>query len=283
MEMEDSVAHMFDDGVALPFPPLPDDLDDLDDLLMQFLGSEEDCDASSGGAVADLGQAKSLLQEVAAAALATPSRPASSGSADSTPAHAPASSCDSEGSSPAAPTGAAYAGSGAMRLVTTALGACGAAATGAASQLVAVATAAVSHQLADVGAAARAAHMASTAARSGGVTGTSRQGSGDAFSSGDSSDTDEDMEDDAPGGGSYGVAGGGGGCNKRKAPDVDWRAIADPAERRRQRRLAKNRVTAARSRERKKCQWSKMEAKLQVCVVLLLWQRGLGRARGRIG
>ncbi|GFH32109.1 BZIP domain-containing protein, partial [Haematococcus lacustris] len=40
--------------------------------------------------------------------------------------------------------------------------------------------------------------------------------------------------------------------NKRKAPDVDWRSITDPAERRRQRRLAKNRMTAARSRERKK-------------------------------
>ncbi|KAJ9530784.1 hypothetical protein QJQ45_028668 [Haematococcus lacustris] len=50
--------------------------------------------------------------------------------------------------------------------------------------------------------------------------------------------------------------------NKRKAPDVDWRSITDPAERRRQRRLAKNRMTAARSRERKKEQWSDMEAKL---------------------
>lgn len=51
----------------------------------------------------------------------------------------------------------------------------------------------------------------------------------------------------------------GGAGNKRKAPDVDWRAITDPAERRRQRRLAKNRVTAARSRERKKVQWADME------------------------
>lgn len=42
------------------------------------------------------------------------------------------------------------------------------------------------------------------------------------------------------------------GSAKRKAPDVDWRSIADVEERRRQRRLAKNRVTAARSRERKK-------------------------------
>mmetsp|Transcript_33878 Transcript_33878/g.75130 ORF Transcript_33878/g.75130 Transcript_33878/m.75130 type:complete len:411 (-) Transcript_33878:1543-2775(-) len=50
--------------------------------------------------------------------------------------------------------------------------------------------------------------------------------------------------------------------NKRKAPEVDWRAIEDPAERRRQRRLAKNRVTAARSRERKKVQWADMEIKL---------------------
>jgi hypothetical protein len=47
-----------------------------------------------------------------------------------------------------------------------------------------------------------------------------------------------------------------------QAPEVDWRSIADPAERRRQRRLAKNRVTAARSRDRKKSQWADMEAKL---------------------
>lgn len=33
---------------------------------------------------------------------------------------------------------------------------------------------------------------------------------------------------------------------KRRAPVVDWRAINDPEERRKQRRLAKNRVTAAR-------------------------------------
>eukprot|EP00195_Chlamydomonas_chlamydogama_P005558 CAMPEP_0202895954 /NCGR_PEP_ID=MMETSP1392-20130828/5052_1 /ASSEMBLY_ACC=CAM_ASM_000868 /TAXON_ID=225041 /ORGANISM="Chlamydomonas chlamydogama, Strain SAG 11-48b" /LENGTH=319 /DNA_ID=CAMNT_0049581151 /DNA_START=210 /DNA_END=1168 /DNA_ORIENTATION=- len=50
--------------------------------------------------------------------------------------------------------------------------------------------------------------------------------------------------------------------NKRKAPEIDWRSIEDPAERRRQRRLAKNRVTAARSRERKKVQWADMELKL---------------------
>lgn len=47
-----------------------------------------------------------------------------------------------------------------------------------------------------------------------------------------------------------------------QAPEVDWRAITDPSERRRQRRLAKNRVTAARSRERKKAQWSVMEERL---------------------
>lgn len=55
------------------------------------------------------------------------------------------------------------------------------------------------------------------------------------------------------------------GANKRKAPEVDWRAITDPAERRRQRRLAKNRVTAARSRDRKKVQWVELEERLQVC------------------
>ena len=47
-----------------------------------------------------------------------------------------------------------------------------------------------------------------------------------------------------------------------QAPEIDWRSITDPAERRRQRRLAKNRMTAARSRERKKVQWADMEAKL---------------------
>ena len=46
------------------------------------------------------------------------------------------------------------------------------------------------------------------------------------------------------------------------APEIDWRSITDPAERRRQRRLAKNRVTAARSRERKKVQWAELEARL---------------------
>jgi len=51
-------------------------------------------------------------------------------------------------------------------------------------------------------------------------------------------------------------------CNKRKATEVDWRSISDPAERRRQRRLAKNRVTAARSRERKKVQWAELEGRL---------------------
>jgi cyclic AMP-dependent transcription factor ATF-2 len=49
---------------------------------------------------------------------------------------------------------------------------------------------------------------------------------------------------------------------RRRAPEVNWRAISDPAERRRQRRLAKNRVTAARSRERKKEQWAETAARL---------------------
>ncbi|KAG2440604.1 hypothetical protein HYH02_010183 [Chlamydomonas schloesseri] len=83
--------------------------------------------------------------------------------------------------------------------------------------------------------------------------GTSRQGSRE--DSGDSSDTDhdDDMVD------SKGKSAG----NKRKAPEVDWRQIEDPAERRRQRRLAKNRVTAARSRERKKAAWSELEERLK--------------------
>lgn len=49
---------------------------------------------------------------------------------------------------------------------------------------------------------------------------------------------------------------------KRRAPEVDWRSITDPTERSKQRRLAKNRVTAARSRDRKKEQWGEMEARL---------------------
>lgn len=68
------------------------------------------------------------------------------------------------------------------------------------------------------------------------------------------SDSDTAAEDNA-GGSNKG--------QKRKAPDVDWRSIEDPVERRRQRRLAKNRVTAARSRERKKSQWQVMEDKLR--------------------
>lgn len=76
-----------------------------------------------------------------------------------------------------------------------------------------------------------------------------------------SEDMDSDSEDstDEDGAPSTAVTKAG---SKRKAPDVDWRSITDPAERRRQRRLAKNRVTAARSRERKKSQWAVMEDKL---------------------
>lgn len=51
-------------------------------------------------------------------------------------------------------------------------------------------------------------------------------------------------------------------ANKRRAPEVDWRSIDDPAERRKQRRLAKNRITAARSRERKKEQIVTMEDRM---------------------
>lgn len=45
---------------------------------------------------------------------------------------------------------------------------------------------------------------------------------------------------------------------------IDWRLIEDPAERRRQRRLAKNRMTAAKSRERRKCQFADLEARLSL-------------------
>lgn len=165
-------------------------------------------------------------------------RPASSGDAAGSTG---ASACHSGGSSPALaaspPLGSAAAGL-VPRLVTTCLGAS-----------------------ACCGAAGGAAAMYEAFARSSGFTGTSGQASGShggTFSGADSSDSD-DM-DDALDAGCEARKGAG---SKRKAPDVDWRAIADPSERRRQRRLAKNRVTAARSRERKKSQWSEMEAKLQ--------------------
>lgn len=73
----------------------------------------------------------------------------------------------------------------------------------------------------------------------------------DSSLSDDSADTEEDME-----------CNGQAKVNKRKAPEIDWKSITDPAERRRQRRLAKNRVTAARSRERKKAQWAELEERL---------------------
>ena len=167
-------------------------------------------------------------------------RPASSGDAAGSTG---ASACHSAGSSPAlaasSPLGSAAAGL-VPRLVTTCLGASACCAAGGAVA------------------------MYEAFARSSGFTGTSGQASGsraDTYSGGDSSDSDDDIDMD--GAVDAGAARKGAG-SKRKAPEVDWRAIADPSERRRQRRLAKNRVTAARSRERKKSQWSEMEAMLQV-------------------
>jgi len=50
---------------------------------------------------------------------------------------------------------------------------------------------------------------------------------------------------------------------KRKTPTVDWTKIEDVEERRRQRRLEKNRNTAAVSRERKKAQLQRLEERVK--------------------
>ncbi len=52
------------------------------------------------------------------------------------------------------------------------------------------------------------------------------------------------------GGANHKVVGG----SKRKVEEVDWRTVSDPEDRRRLRRMAKNRRTAAASRERKKAE-----------------------------
>lgn len=95
----------------------------------------------------------------------------------------------------------------------------------------------------------------------------------DASKDGDAGMGDDGGEDDTPfasfvpgaggndGGGTYGgsddheMGDGPGGRNKggrKKAPEIDWRSVTDPDERRRLRRMAKNRRTAAASRERKR-------------------------------
>jgi cyclic AMP-dependent transcription factor ATF-2 len=50
---------------------------------------------------------------------------------------------------------------------------------------------------------------------------------------------------------------------KRKAPAIDLSTIEDPQERKKQRRLAKNRVTAALSRERKKAQMANLQNRVK--------------------
>lgn len=59
---------------------------------------------------------------------------------------------------------------------------------------------------------------------------------------------------------------------RRKATEVDWRTVSDPEERKRLRRMAKNRRTAAASRERKKAALDNLNAecdslKAQVAVL----------------
>ncbi|GIL69334.1 hypothetical protein Vretimale_13446 [Volvox reticuliferus] len=228
-----------------PVPQLPDDLDDLftDDLL-QFLNAPDAGQPTSTG----IQQAPVVSPPLGAAGSAATAPSASSSSlsevatspsspAPGPPLHAPMPmACGA--SSPVAPLQVQQA-LGVPRLVTTA----------AAQQMW---TAML--QAAYGAAPAAVACVDDAKAGSTQQAGTSRQGSRDC--SEDSSDTDHDdleMVDSKSK-----TAG-----NKRKAPEIDWRQIEDPAERRRQRRLAKNRVTAARSRERKKAMWSELEEKLK--------------------
>ncbi|GIL60894.1 hypothetical protein Vafri_15716 [Volvox africanus] len=228
-----------------PLPQLPDDLDDLftDDLL-QFLNASDASQPSTTG-----------MQQTPVASVPLPAAgpaataPASSSSSQSDVATSPSSpapvpfqqtpppmACGT--SSPLAPLHVHQA-LNVPRLVTTA----------AAQQM-------WTAMLQAAYGAAPAAVACADEAKPGSTqqAGTSRQGSRDC--SADSSDTDQDDHEMVD---SKSKTAG----NKRKAPEIDWRQIEDPAERRRQRRLAKNRVTAARSRERKKAMWSELEDKLK--------------------
>lgn len=91
---------------------------------------------------------------------------------------------------------------------------------------------------------------------------------GPTWSSGRGSDDDDDVMDGdeetpfasfVPADDRGGSGGGEGGSypsrnrgGRKKAPEIDWRSVQDPEERRRLRRMAKNRRTAAASRERKR-------------------------------
>ncbi|GLC44660.1 hypothetical protein PLESTB_001330800 [Pleodorina starrii] len=231
-----------------PLPQLPDDLDDLfTDDLVQFLTAPDGSEAPAQGHR----QEPVALPSVMVAAPAAISAPSASSSASLSeagtspsspalpPAPAPASACGAA-STPLAPL-QAQAAFAVPRLVTTV----------AAQQMW---TAMLQAAYNNAAPATATACVDDAKARSMQPAGTSRQGSHDC--SADSSDTDHDDHEMVD---SKGKTAG----NKRKAPEVDWRQIEDPAERRRQRRLAKNRVTAARSRERKKAMWSELEEKLK--------------------
>ncbi|PNH01421.1 Transcription factor HY5 [Tetrabaena socialis] len=229
-----------------PSGSLPDDLDYLiDDELMQFLNDPEPAKACWQAP-------DSIPAPVVSSSSVQSSRDTSDGGCAASP---PSTTC---GSSPPpvapaiAPAAAAYAAfqlqmqPGAPcqgldpRLITTT----------AAQQLW---TAVLAAAQAAAPCSAPAVPVDEAKAR-GQPAGTSRQGSADCSADSSGSDGDDDGDDMD----SKARAG-----NKRKAPEVDWRQITDPSERRRQRRLAKNRVTAARSRERKKAAWSELEEKLK--------------------
>ncbi|GLI66722.1 hypothetical protein VaNZ11_010660 [Volvox africanus] len=226
-----------------PLPQLPDDLDDLftDDLL-QFLNASEAGQPTTATGMQQMPVA-SIPSSVAGPAATAPASSSSSQSAVATsPAPVPLPQTPTPigcgTSSPLAPL-QVHQALGVPRLVTTA----------AAQQM-------WTAMLQAAYGAAPAAVACADEAKPGSTqqAGTSRQGSRDC--SADSSDTDQDDHEMVDS--KSKMAG-----NKRKAPEIDWRQIEDPAERRRQRRLAKNRVTAARSRERKKAMWSELEDKLK--------------------
>ncbi|EFJ41309.1 hypothetical protein VOLCADRAFT_121646 [Volvox carteri f. nagariensis] len=226
-----------------PVPQLPDDLDDLftDDLL-QFLNAPESDQPSSNVQPQELvaPTPAALVEPVATApcvsSSSSQSEVATSPSLAQQPALPAPLACGTEASFGPLQVQQALA---VPRLVTTA----------AAQQM----WTAMLQAAYGAGPAAGAC-VDDAKARSLQAAGTSRQGSRDCST--DSSDTDHDDHEMVD---SKSKTTG----NKRKAPEVDWRQIDDPAERRRQRRLAKNRVTAARSRERKKAMWSELEEKLK--------------------
>ncbi|KAG2482513.1 hypothetical protein HYH03_018558 [Edaphochlamys debaryana] len=246
MEVDNiDLAALLSEPTGSGIPALPDDLDDLfSEELMQFLHSDNQ--QLEPQPVKELPPAP---QPVLAAAVPTSSCSSQSSEGGAT---APASPVVSPAPQPMFAAGLAGLPVPGLvpRLVTTTQAQVWAAMLQAAycapmqTPLPAPAAAPIVDE-----AKVRSAQAAVTSSRQ-----ASRQASRASEQSDDSSDSDQDdhemVDSKKP-------------SNKRKAPEVDWRQIEDPAERRRQRRLAKNRVTAARSRERKKAMWSELEDKLK--------------------